>query len=597
MSLLKRTVRPRRSKIRPLLRQTSPARTVFFTITNLVGFAFVNAFFYYLMTGKWFDFSSNSYKSALACPLSSIFVEPLSIFTHPWMILVSGLVLTAIISVPILVAVLYRLGVSALFVLTVAVIGHAPLLAIFIAIGCLLAGMTRLRNEVPFLATLAGLALIGLYWFFFSGIDQQTLSPFEKLTLHLAFIISMITAVIAEAVVLSLARLARFRPGVIWPVLLTFLVAPIWLFYQKVGPAELEYALIIQKIVPGETIIAPIKPAFLNSSEWKNLTPTTTSTSTTQSTKPTEEKAKLLLAYLQDQLKIRQQKLIKKCRKFLRRYPRHRRTPTLLWIIATVIDIQIDTDAFLAGKLRYYYAGPSDESLILWEQLAEQFPQSPQSLIAHQRLGIGALREERIQKALEHLRTAQSLIITYLEQPRAETTLSKTTVFAPDQPVPSKEYYRKVLFQTDTILWLMEMNEIIDGKPQDIEAFAQYMKLWPFIGVSRIELQDLAKAFNQTKLADNFRLQAALTIKNPLDRAIKLSHLANQVNDAAILANYELGCLAVQFSKTPAWTNNHLKSADYYFKVVKNAQENPYIAAAEKQLRWINLSKRAKVSQ
>ncbi len=597
MILLKRSIRPKRLKIRPLLRQTSPFRAAFFTVTNLIGFVLINAFFNYINTGRWFDFSLASYRTALACPLSEVFVQPLGIFSHPWMIPVTGLVLTAIISVPILVAVLYRLWIFALFVLTVAVVGHAPLLAVFMAAGCLLAGMTQLRNEVPFLAMLAGFAPIGLYWFFFSGTDEQVLDPLQKLVLHLTFIILMIIATIAGAVVLNLARLARFRPGVIWPVLLILLAAPIWLFYQKVGSAELDYALIVRDIGPAEELIAPVKMTNHESPALKPSRQAYSETLPTSNASTAKRDFNVLLTRAKEQLDTNRRKLIKKCRKFMRLYPNHSRTPALLWIIATAMDIQIDVDALISGKVRYYYVGPSEESLVIWEALAERFPRSPQALIAHQRLGIGAIRHGRIQKALEHLRTAQSLMIIFLDQSRAGGTFSKTGVFTTRRSVPSKEYYRKILFQTDTIIWLMEMNDIVDGKSKDIEAFSEYMKLWPFAGVSRKELQDLAEAFRKTQLEDNFRFRAAIAIKKDLDRAVELSQLATKVNDAAILANYELGCLAVRLGSTPGWSAKHLKPAEYYFKIVKNAQENPYITAAEKQLKWLALGKKAKTSQ
>jgi len=66
MILLKRSIRPKRLKIRPLLRQTSPFRAAFFTVTNLIGFVLINAFFNYINTGRWFDFSLASYRAALA---------------------------------------------------------------------------------------------------------------------------------------------------------------------------------------------------------------------------------------------------------------------------------------------------------------------------------------------------------------------------------------------------------------------------------------------------------------------------------------------------------------------------------------------------
>ena len=70
------------------------------------------------------DLSMGSYKAALASPLSEVLLRPLSIFDQPWMMLVAGLLITAVVFVPIMVAVLHRLSVSALFVLVVAVVAE-----------------------------------------------------------------------------------------------------------------------------------------------------------------------------------------------------------------------------------------------------------------------------------------------------------------------------------------------------------------------------------------------------------------------------------------------------------------------------------------
>jgi len=231
----------------PLLRPTNRWRMGVFLLINLLGFVLVNAFWLYLSTGKWVDFSPAGYHRGLAIPIGEMLIHPLNVFTHPWMILVLGLLLAVVVFVPIIVAVLYRLLVAAAFVGIIAVFGHAPVLAAAVGIGCLLAARTSLRSDMPFLATLLGLLPVAvyLYLFAFLGTDAAVLAS-QRLVLSLPFLVGGVAAILSAAVVLALARVTGFRPGVVWPVLAVLLAAPAAMFYTRIGVDELQY---IQRVL------------------------------------------------------------------------------------------------------------------------------------------------------------------------------------------------------------------------------------------------------------------------------------------------------------------------------------------------------------
>ncbi len=582
----------RRSKSRPLLRRSSIFRTVFFIIVDLAGYVSVNAFLYYLSTGRWLDFSLNSYRSALASPLSEMLLHPLSIFEYPWMILVTGLLISAVVFVPIMVAVLYRLSISALFILVVAVIAHAPLLAVFLAAGCILAGRTGLRRELPLVALLAGLAPVAVYFYFFTGGDETPLLPLQGLSVNLILILTLITAVLAGAVVSLLARLTRFRPGIIWPVILILLSVPAWVFSEKVGVDELDYALLVARVGPGEAFFAP--PTGENISYPVRVTslPASTRPASQPASRPTSQQSKSALALLiRAGVDLGRQRtaLTSQCQRFIKRHPDSDRSASVMWVLATAKDIRIDKQAIKTGVIRYRYAGPSAESQGVWSDLlSERYSRCPQVFVAHQKLGIQTIREGRsLQKAREHLRIAQTLLATHLEQQDPDPSAGPVGVFIQKKSLPSKEYYRKVLAETDNIIWLMEINEVRDDNSKNTDAFRDYMKLWPFIDAQSGELQDLAKGYKETNLSDNFHLRAALAEKNEHDRAEQLSQLAGEINDAAIVANYELGRLALRLERMPAWSKMNLKPAEHYFRIAKSAQDNPYRISAERHLAWI----------
>ena len=123
-----------------------------FLVVNLAAFAVVSAFWQYLSTGRWVDFSPSAYRHDLATGAGQMLLEPLSVFRYPWMMLASGLLLATLLVVPVMVSVLYRLPLAGLFVLVLAGVGHAPVLALTVALGCVLATRTTLRSDMPFLA-------------------------------------------------------------------------------------------------------------------------------------------------------------------------------------------------------------------------------------------------------------------------------------------------------------------------------------------------------------------------------------------------------------------------------------------------------------
>ena len=100
-------------------------------------------------------------------------------------------------------------------------------------------------------------------------------------------------------------------------------------------------------------------------------------------------------------------------------------------------------------------------------------------------------------------------------------------------------------------------------------------------------MPELAASSQNTELADNHSLLEAMAEKDALKRAVKLSGVTGGLGDAAIIAHYELGRLAMRYGNRPDWDVRQLKSAEQYFAVVRQARENPYKASAEQHLAWL----------
>ncbi len=549
-------------------------RTVFFVCGNLAGFTAVCAFMYYLTAGRWLDFSLAGYRRSLIVPLNEMMIRPLSIFSHPWMIVIAGLVIATVAFVPVMVALLYRLRVAALFVLAVAALAHAPLLAFALAVGCMLAGKTRMRSDLPFLGMLLGLSPVVVYLAFFSFGSDVVLTPLQQAAMLAPYGLALVAALLACGVVLVLAKATRFRPGVIWPVLLVLLGTPIWLFYQKVGPAELEYALIVERVGAGHPLLSP-----RGGSDRRYAASVSATRPATKRVEPGEFPSPAELLQL--------------CRGFLDRCPGHTRGAEVMWIRAAALEAQIKA---LAASAPSTGAGGAELHTLMvhaWTDLAREHSSSPQAMVAHQRLGIEALREGRFHEAYEHLRDAQSMLVAYLEAEDSAPPSLWRRVFIPVKSLPGRPHYVAVLSDTDRIIWLMEANGIQEGSSQDRDAFREYMRAWPFADVSRDYLLEMAAGFEGTKLADNFRLRAALAEQDEQDRAWRLRQIIEDRNDAAVVANYELGVLGLTLADTDVWKAMDLSPPEKYLRVVVSWLENPYREPAERHLAWLEHTKPA----
>ena len=546
--------------LKPLLRETSRLRGVIFVTCNMIGFALVNAFLYYLTTGRPFDFSWGSYQRAMATPLGDMLLAPLSIFAYPWMILVAGLLMAAVAFMPIMVAVLYRVWVSLVFIGIVALVGHAPVLAAFLAVGAVLAARTRLRSDMPFLATLLGLAPPTLYFYLFClAAPHELHSSAQRLVLYSPYLLALVAAIGGAAVVVVMARVTQYRPGVVWPTALVMIILPLAVFFSCVGPAELNFAVLAQRM---EDFLAHEG----NDGRGGDLT-------------SVAGKARLEMQQARD-------RLLADCDRCLRGGPCVPHGAETLWMRAILQDVQLDESSLAQGLIRYSSDGLSKGSVGSWCDLVERYPQSPQAMVAHERLAIDALRNARLPAAVEHLDTALALLEEHFAQPAAPAGEGVWDQVFVAEEIPGDDDYDKALADGVRVQWLMQQNSVRADQAGNVAAFAAYMKLWPGRNISPADLAELAQACRDTDLEDNYQYLAALQEKSELLRARKLAEVAQTGHDAAIMANYELGRLARRpgNSDSPAWREAGLHDAAYYFNQVKSAPANPYQAAAD----WLN---------
>ena len=372
----------------PLLCRAGWLRTTSCLAANLVLFAGVNVFWRYLVTGGWSDFTPAAYYKDLVTPLGEGLLHPLNVMFHPWMIPTAGLLLAGAILVPVMTAVLYRLYVAAAFVLMVAVIGHAPVLALTLAIGCVIAAHTPLRSDLPFLATILGVLPAGAYLYLFGFADSQwaEVLPLQRWILVGPLLVATVAGVISASMVLLLARATRFRPGAICPVLAGLLAGSAAIFYGQIGADELEYALIADGLAPGDMIFQPVKlGTWTRRHDAEGLNP------------------QALNDRLRDEMRRLVESLVKRCETFLSRYADSRRAPEVLWLVAQCRSLQFDLQAFNAGTVRYSAGFALAESASSWQRVRSEAAGAPHAALADWRLGQLAIQGGRLAQGDDHL--------------------------------------------------------------------------------------------------------------------------------------------------------------------------------------------------
>ena len=540
----------------PLLRPAPWWRTGAFMVVNLAGFAVACAFWEYLATGQWTDFSLGGYAGDLKSPIGQAFIRLLGVLRYPWMIPVTGLLLGVTVFVPIIVAVLYRLRFVPLFLFLVAAVAHAPALALVTALGCILASRTQLRSDMPFVAALLGILPIAgyLYILGFMGVDTVAVMPLQRWVLYAPFVVAIVAAVLAAAAVLSLARVTRFKPGAVWPVLALMLAGAIGAFHNQVGSDELAYCLLARRLAPGDSDFEPMAVSDLKA-EAPGLNPDG------------------LLVHAADKLQTKRGNVANDCRKFVARYPRSRRAPEVLWMQAYCISLQVDQRAYKGGMVKYTARYCQTEAEHAWQRLVKEYGGTSHAALGRWHLGELAIRGSNPLQADELLRTAAASLVEAVTTAEVLLPGKAGRIFLPRMALPAGGHYENALFRAQRLVWLMERNEVLKDQ-KCAEALAAYLNEDPNKLEYHEKLKSLATKYRRTALGDNLTLASARANPDGAAAAKILLDLARRKTDVAVEANYELGQLALRSEvrqKVP-----QIKEPRTYFQQVVGGAVSPW---------------------
>ncbi len=575
---------------------------------NFAVFVFACAFFWqYLARGQWLDLSAHGYYQGLNTPLSTMFVQPLSVFSHPWMIAVISLLLALIFVVPVMVAVLYDEVLALMFVLLVAALGRAPALALLQAVGCVLAARTRFRSDGPFIAALLGLAPLLVYLGIFAlTVGESVAQPLKQWVLHAVVALAAVGSVLAAAGVLGLVKLIRYKPGALCPVIVAMLASGVMIFHLRVGGDELDYALLVARLDrPGkpdalfesvslETWIEARDAGDLNRDE--------------------------LTRRVRADITARRDDLIARCEAFLVEHGESARAPGVLWLEAQARSLVLHEAAYEAAY-EAIRVGPPDgnpqglrpvliaysaefvlpEARDTWNTLLTAHGGSPHAALAAWRMAQLALRKPDGMGQAEKLlaRAHKQLTAVLVGRGGNANGAKEGRVFVPARAVPhgNADYYRRALQDVVRLQWLMRENHVLSDR-SSAKAMAALVSLNRNDLGYGPQLEDLAGQYENTHMGDNLKLAVALVAETKLAKATALLELAKDaLTDAGIEANYVLGCLTMQTGKSSALPLvPDVKAPREYFNIVANAAPSPWTREAKDRLAQLQAEASAKVN-
>ena len=397
-----------------------------------------------------------------------------------------------------------------------------------------------------------------------------SLAPMRRWVMYMPYAVAIAVSVVGSSVALSLARLTRFRPGVVWPVLLVLSAAPITLFYIKVGPAELEYAQIVNHLQPTDAIFAS-----RGLEEWI----TERSAAAWRSHETLKDDARTAMLRRRD-------RLIRKTEAFLERHTEGVRPPEVLWVLAQCHSMQLDEVAYNGGFLRgrCSYVLPASQGY--WQRLHEDYPTSPQVGLASWRMAELQLRRGEILDGYKRLLEARTQLSRFLEMPASLERFDET--FITPGMMPARAVYAGALQSVREWIWLIERHDLLNDEV-GARALAVWLSVDPNAASAPTHYRNFADQYADTALGSYFQMVVALAEPDLHERArLLLPWVAPEVpTGVRIRAAWELGLIELDdTADLPGY-----QSREAYLREACSLANSPWARRASEQLEWLEFAR------
>ena len=539
---------------------------------NVVLFAGVGCFAYWLRSGVAFapsiagywDNWQDAFRVIPDSPLNlnSMLIEPISVQHVPQLIPIVGLLMAAMISIPILVALLYRFWAALPFVAVLAFLAMMPWLALAVLLSCILVTVPRFRYSFRFISALVGLIPVVVYLVFASrgpgSVADASFDPVDQIKFVAPWVLAIVAATVVFALVLTIARLVNYRPGAITPLLVAMFILPVVLFEVHVGRDELYYRLLEERdqrdFADEDGSLSLRKAAEME--YYRHSEPRPSFKQVLQS-----KEREWLFALTtnageyEKQLMQGQVELAEECSRFLRHFPTSRYAANVLFIKARALDRRVDLREFRATKwVRCYDDFPCQASRNTWRMLWHSYPESPLAAVALLRLAQLDARAGDVDRAQEKL---AELLARFAPEgvPLGFTAVNagaEPGVFSRQNPERSLDVpFDSVILEAYWLRDLLGQNRDplygYDpiGVPRRFTGGLTFglMHLHPRHQRYVENLDRLKKRYPHCQLEDNIDLQIAKATPEPERRIVLLKELTERFaeRDAVPEALYRLG--------------------------------------------------------
>lgn len=511
--------------------------------------------------------------------LGRFVVSPISIYEYPWHIIVLGILMGIIATVPVLVSQLLSFRYSVPLILSVIIVAGLHLFGVFVLISCLAVACRPLRFRSRFISVALCMAPQLIYWAVWGG--YATIDPVRWGFSFAPWIYAWLTGLAMAGLVLGIGHFSRYKPGLIWTFSLVLLAISFGVFHRHIGFAELDYqrnvannnpedvvqfhdndvSATIDKIIKDDALRSflvgkfyPIEPILLR--------------------EKLKEEIQNLLSYdrwpewdwfqkrMPDQLKYqaKRRQLINRYDVFMKRWPDSKRVAIALYFKAMLNEYHPDVRYFGSTEiLRFYSDYPFYDNLLIWQELYDRFPQSPESFEARWRIAMQVAARVDFEKADGLCEVALVMIRDYMSRTskaEAKTADSDSIFTAFQEPVETVMTSFKL---EDLQNRLKRLQKLISKENRgDDEASRRRLATFVILNPHSLDyvskLDDLlAEMPDNDPLRDNILLEKIMWNEDAKQRQQMLTEFINQFpeTDAGIRARYELALANVQLWKEP----------------------------------------------
>jgi len=557
-------------------------RTIFWLI-NLFLYALLNLYYLRVRIGEFPDLGGPYQSGALIPTL----LAPLNIFEFPSYILVIGLVMAQICTVPILTAQLYNLLYALPFLVLVFFLGHNPVLTLCLGISCAAVSFEPLRFKSKFVAAVMSLVPIILYWGIFSGENPEQ-DALRWAVLYSPWALAFSISVVIFGVVLAIGHFLRYRPGVLMPIFGLLLAGTVLFFRSHIGMNERDFQDQVYRFSPGqirefqsrsirgyieeelaqrqkqetyltaETLMAQIRL------EWRwafNPGQKIPDNGVDAEGNPVSFAQQEALNF-----KWAQNRCWRYIDNFIQNHPQDKKVADAMYYKALVFDMKVDTRALRdEDMLRFYNDIPSMYSHSLWKEIVDHFGESEVSVEARWRLAYLSAgrnpqkRSDGVQfdEAIELLNKAEQQCQKALERRQEKPKKSWFwrsrigLIFTPPPPTVSDEDLANLEKRIGKLKMVLD-KENRQGDKLHLDRLQKFVSLDPYQQNYEDRLKELMlNAPQPDPLRDNIELRLALLEKDQNNKITRLTELIRQYpdRDGGLSAMLELAGILLEESK------------------------------------------------